>query len=106
MAYLYMENADKSKYGSLLTQLQTQFSLGNNQYPQTIADANNLLSNHKFDHASKNRQLMTRNESINENNVGENPELSFSQLKGKCYCCGKTGHKSTSCRWKSKPKSE
>jgi hypothetical protein len=45
-----------------------------------------------------------KNESINENTVEENPELSFPQIDGKCYCCGKSGHKSPNCQWKSEPK--
>ena len=32
--------------------------------------------------------------------------LSFAQLEGKCYCCGKAGHKSPTCRDKGKPKEE
>jgi hypothetical protein len=106
MAYSYMEGADRSKYGSLLAGLQTQYLLGNNQYPQTITDANKVLSNHKFDYAGKGKHSTMKNESINENTVEENPELSFSQLDGKCYCCGKSGHKSPNCQWKSKPKNE
>jgi hypothetical protein len=97
MAYSYMEGADRSKYGSLLAGLQTQYSLGNNQYPQTITDANQVLSNHKFDNAGKGKHSTMKNESINENTVEENPELSFSQLDGKCYCCGKSGHKLPNC---------
>jgi hypothetical protein len=60
LAYMYMEGADKSKYGSLLTGLQTQFSLGNNQYPKTVCDVNSFLSNHRFDNSSKNKQTGTK----------------------------------------------
>ena len=30
--------------------------------------------------------------------------LTFTQIEGKCYCCGKSGHKSPQCRFKNKPK--
>jgi hypothetical protein len=33
LAYLYLENADRAKYGPLLMGLNTQQSLGNDQYP-------------------------------------------------------------------------
>ena len=49
LAYTYLDNCDKTKYGTLLTGLQTQQSLKNNQYPKTITEANNVLSNHHFD---------------------------------------------------------
>jgi hypothetical protein len=94
MAYSYMEGADKSKYGSLLSGLQTQYLLGNNQYPQMITDANSVLSNHKFDNMNKNKHSMVKNESINDNAVEDNSELSFSQLDGKCHCCRKPSQKS------------
>ena len=32
----------------------------------------------------------------------ESLTLSFAQLEGKCYCCGKAGHKSPDCRHKEK----
>jgi hypothetical protein len=51
MAFFYLENSDKSKYGSLITGLLSQYSLGQDQYPKTIVDANNVLSNHCFDPA-------------------------------------------------------
>jgi hypothetical protein len=53
LAYTYMESTDKAKYGSLLTGLQTQQSLENNQYPKTIMEANNVLSVHRFDSPTK-----------------------------------------------------
>jgi hypothetical protein len=50
---MYLDNADKAKYGSLLTGLHTQTSLKNDQYPKTITEANNDLSNHRFDNAGR-----------------------------------------------------
>ena len=44
-----MQAADYKKYGSLLTNLATQYSLGNNQYPRTFDAALDVLSNHKLD---------------------------------------------------------
>ena len=48
-AYIYLENSDKSKYESILKNLNQQNSFGNNQYPKSITEANNVLNNHKFD---------------------------------------------------------
>ena len=42
----------------------------------------------------------------NTNTPNEMPIVSFAQMEGKCYCCGKPGHKSTTCRAKDKPKPE
>ena len=36
LAYLYLENSDQTKYGSILAGLITQQSLKNDQYPKTI----------------------------------------------------------------------
>ena len=32
--------------------------------------------------------------------------LTFTQIEGRCYCCGESGHKSPHCRFKNKPKPE
>jgi hypothetical protein len=48
---MYMRNADCNKYGILFNELSSQFSLGQDQYPKTILDANNVLSNDQFDAA-------------------------------------------------------
>jgi hypothetical protein len=53
--FLYLNNADKSKYGTILAGLHTQQSLNNDQYPRTITDANNVLSNHHFDNIKSNK---------------------------------------------------
>jgi hypothetical protein len=105
MTYAYMEGADKTKYGSLLSGLHTHYSLGNNQYPNTITDANSVLSNLKFDTTSKSKSPTIKNGNNSGNTAEENPELGFSQIVGRCHCCGKPGHKSPKC-WNNKPRHE
>jgi hypothetical protein len=36
----------------------------------------------------------------------EKINLYFAQIEGKCYCCGKSGHKLLQCCLKDKPKAE
>ena len=113
LAYLYLENADRSKYGSLLVGLNTQQSLGNDQYPKSVTEANNVLSNHKLDMTSKLRKEVNETKfktdkvkKENEDSREQEITLSFAQMEGKCYCCGKPGHKSPQCRFKNKPREE
>ena len=49
MTYLYMKNADSTKCGSLITKFQTEYSLGNNQYPRSMTSATDALSGHRWD---------------------------------------------------------
>ena len=114
-AYLYLENSDKNKYGSFINGLDSQQALGTNQYPTTLVKATEVLSNHRFDSAYleyKKRKNRSNNSSDNNNNnhnrnqEGQDsnapPQLSFANIEGKCYCCGKPGHKSPQCRMKDK----
>jgi hypothetical protein len=55
LAYIYLDNSDKAKYGTLINELQTQQSLKNNQYPKTGTEANNVLNNHRFDNYNTKR---------------------------------------------------
>jgi ribosomal protein S10 len=72
MAYVYLDNADKAKYGTLLAGLNTQTSLENNQYPKTITEASNVLSNHHFDNAGKIiNHKHKENDLKGENNINE-----------------------------------
>ena len=107
VAYLYLDNANQTKYGSILTGLNTQKSLGNDQYRKSITEANNVLSNHKFD-SFKPQQTKKHNKNKDESNSDDKEKqevtLSFAQMEGKCYCCGKAGHKSPQCHFKDRPK--
>jgi hypothetical protein len=114
MAFIYIENVDSRKYGSVLTNLNSQKSLGNDQYPKTLIETNNVLGRHQFD-SSDNQKNAGQHPKDKENNSSKDqdqekdniPPLSFTQMEGKCYCCGKPGHKSPVCRHsKSKPKDE
>jgi hypothetical protein len=106
LAFLYIDNIDRAKYGSPLNGLQTQISLGNNQYPVSITEANNVLSSHQFDMTNKAKFQMVKKDSDNRRSTEEQPEFSFAQLEGRCYCCFKQGHKSPSCQYKAKPKEQ
>jgi hypothetical protein len=104
-AFMYLENADQDKYGSILNNLNSQKSLGNDQYPRTIVKTNNVLSNHKFDiNKGKKQEQKHHNKSKpkEDKDDEEVTPLSFAQMEGKCYCCGKPGHKSPDCRSKEK----
>ena len=118
IAYVYLENCDKNKYGSLVNGLDSQQALGTNQYPTTLPKATEVLSNHRFDAAYlENKKKRNRNSNNNtatdnqqnqdSNDSNEEPKLSFATIEGKCYCCGKPGHKSPECRQRNKiPRSE
>ena len=45
LSCMYLENANKLKYSLYFSGLSTQQSLGNDQYPKTITETNNVLSN-------------------------------------------------------------
>ena len=106
-----MDNANKSKYESILKNLNQQFSLGNNQYPKSITEANGVLNNHKFDTVYTKSKINQRNQVSREkeyaNEMEEPLSPTFTQTEGRCYCCGKYGYKSPQCHLKdTKPRHE
>ena len=87
--------------------LITQQSLGNDQYPKTITEANTVLSNHRFDYAKfKNKNPGNQYKHKPDEQEQEKINISFAQMEGKCYCCGKEGHRLPQCQYKNKPKAE
>ncbi len=110
LAYSYLENAEKTKYWLILTGLNTQQLLGNNQYPNSINESNDVLSSHKFAvpmaSGKKNQSENRGKDHQGKEKEEEDVNLSFAQFEGKYYCCGKAGHKLPLCRYKDKPKDE
>ena len=100
-AYLYLENSDRAKYGSLITGLATQKALGTDQYPATLADAIEVLSNRRFNKGwndSHKKKRKEDNKLDTTNNEDEDPPpLTMAQIEGKCYCCGSPKHRSNKC---------
>lgn len=99
MSFTFLENADQGKHGLALRNLNSQKSLGIDQFLKTLTKATNVLSNHKFEN---NRQtiMQPNNNNWNRNNeqvYDSSPILSFSQIEGKFCYCGKRGHKSLEC---------
>jgi hypothetical protein len=108
LSYLLLEQADQKKYGSLMTVLSTQHSLGNDQYPRNLSQATNVLSNHRHDvgKGKPNNNNNAKRTSDDDEDKNTMP-LSFAQIEGRCYCCGSTDHKSPKCPDKKKtPKNE
>ena len=89
LAFLLMKGSDQAKYGSICKSLGSQFFLGNDQYPQDIQTATDILSNHKFDHAYYEKKKKEREK--NNQKREENGNSSFAQASDKktCYACGK-----------------
>jgi hypothetical protein len=101
-----------NKYGQFFENIKVQHSLGNTQYPHTIEEAHAVLSVQKIEKSTKPKSEKKKPPSreLRESKIPakseEETELSFAQMEGMCYCCGKKGHKSPDCRHKDKPKSE
>ena len=80
------------------------------QYPANIADATDILKNHKHDDAESRKKIKSPKdeqdrdlkpkpeEEIPSNNSEAASSFAQKSLKeGYCYCCGKKGHLSTDC---------
>ena len=48
-SYRYLRSADTNKYGKLKQNLQSQYALGNNQFPETVTKMTDVMANHQWD---------------------------------------------------------
>ena len=95
--YIYLDNSDKAKYGSVMSGLNSQKSLKNDQFPNTLIDRHNALSNNPWGN-SKNLKNKNNNNNNEKDKEQETP-LTFTQNKKDiiCFFCGKKGHNSKEC---------
>ncbi len=106
LALLLIKNSDQSKYGTLTKKLSSDYSLGSDNYPRTIALATDAMSNHPLDpkyfenkkkrvdkaRADRNRDRSSRT------SESQATDTSFAQRTPFiCHCCGKEGHGSNTC---------
>ena len=56
LGFLHLENSDRSRHGSLLSGLETQFSLSFDQCPKTLIDAQNVIENHSYNPECRQRR--------------------------------------------------
>ena len=69
LAYIFIENSNNAKYGSLKTVLLMSFALGHNDYPKDLTQAMKVLEQHKHDNAGKKKKTDFNKNKNNENNT-------------------------------------
>jgi hypothetical protein len=64
VSYLLLKNSDSAKYRSLVNGMQSQYSMGNDQYPKQIIEVTDILSNHRHDNADEIRKQRRADKSL------------------------------------------
>ena len=114
LAWLFVQNLDRTKYGDWVRNLRDEYSEGEkfDRYPKSLDAALTTLTNRGFDASynekkKKKKEKDQGNRQRNQNSTANDDEqqeinLGFYQaLTGRCYCCGSTEHKSHKCPQKS-----
>jgi hypothetical protein len=113
-SYVFLKNSDQNKYGSLKRNLQSQYALGNDQYPATVSKVTDVLTNHSWDEAyaaaTKKRRESSPGKNTSTaatpgtNDTEEGAVLAMTKEEKEkkrknatCFCCGEKGHLSPQC---------
>jgi hypothetical protein len=99
MAVALLLSADWKRYGKLIEELENDFLMGTNNYPQTQVETHNSMIHWKQDPKNLMRVLGTSNDGVAFANLGrserENGSKDLSHIK--CYNRQKMGHYSNKC---------
>jgi hypothetical protein len=110
-AIAFLKHADKHRYGQLITDLENQYTQGNDQYPTGVTEAYNMIVNFKKMAVARERHPgTTRDTNRRENNNAQatappQDALAFAQNNGEappiatiqCYNCQQMGHYASDC---------
>ena len=115
---LLIRGCNRKKYGSLVKGLESQYALGQDQYPKTLKAGIDILSRTNFDDTynkynkkakgKPDRSDKTEKKKKDKDKLpkkkkdGSSKEPSFAQGEIVCYCCGLPGHISPNCPKKDK----
>lgn len=113
VSYIMIIRAHKARFGSLIANLEQQQAFKEMKYPTTLAGAKDMLTQHKYDEGwdakpkaapkSQPKEETKKKPAVKEDDgTFDVPSLSFAQLEGKCWACGKKGHRSDNCPHKKK----
>jgi Zinc knuckle len=111
LAVAFMLGADRTRYGKLIEDLENSYLQGQSNYPKTVTEAYNVLSNWKQDPRNFVRMGKTGTEGVvfNTNgekatepgtgtvlaNVAKKPEKSKDHIT--CFKCNEKGHYASEC---------
>ena len=114
--YAYIDSVEEEAFGEIKKDWIQQYSLDNDQYPKTVAQAKDVLGVQLREYLktkAKRRKAKAREETSDNKTVASMTsklaEASFAQADSSvtCYCCGKAGHKSPDCPEKdTRPRNE
>ena len=97
LSFCLIAKADPVRYGDLKTNLENEYTKGNNQYPTTLTKALQLLTNYKSDKKKFNKNNNKNNVSFAQRG-GKNKKYDDSWHKdAMCNHCGKKGHIKPNC---------
>ena len=96
-ARLFLRNADRDKYGRLMSAMNQDYALGQNPYPDTLREMCQILDRHRWDpeyYEKVKRDQGHAEEKGNEKTTAK-AQASFAQQEKKnlvCFACGEPGH--------------
>ena len=109
LALSFMKRADKTRYGTLWTDLENQYTRGTDQYPKDLTAAYNMLLNYRRQTNGNERQRQ-RVFTDGEQDEDVQTEMSFLQNQTavmgtdgvthervKCFSCNRKGHYANEC---------